>query len=572
MELQALKVIIRKPISVWHLILFTIFLTFYPLTATPSFFDDIDDEILTESLIASMSDAEILSQVFFLGYIGVTPSDTIKKWITTRQIGGVKIFTRNVANLPTLALSIKEMQELAMDGRLEIPLFVATDQEGGWVRHIKHQTSETPGNLALGASGLPRDAFLTGFYIGREMKALGINMNFSPTTDVYSNPSASVIGPRAFSTDPVLTALLSVAYFKGMSKAGVIATAKHFPGHGGASKDSHGHLPIIYADFEVLWNRELVPYRFLIREGLPAIMTAHLAFPQILNDMTASSVSSYFQHDLLRDTLGFEGVTITDDMEMAGVLKGNGNIADACKRALESGNDMILISHTPRFQEKTWKHLLGLMKTDDEFRNRINDATRRIISLKLKTFKGKDAFPLLPDIHNLKERIPDNDAQDFFFENACRSITTIRSREIPFSPQSGEKILLVGQVENFFTEALGRYPEADVARFSFNPFYTSKEADRKRIPDLAQTYDTIIFCIANFNSLDILQTLKELDIKIIVISTLSPVYLMETEWVQTAIAIYGMSSDSFRAGFAVLSGDFVPEGRLPITFLSPQED
>ena len=540
--------------------------------AAPSFFDDVDDAILTESLLASMSAREILSQVFFLGYIGVTPSDNIKKWIEERQIGGVKIFTRNVADLPTLAQSIKEMQELSLKGKHKIPLFIATDQEGGWVRHIKHETSETPGNLALGASGLPRDAFLTGYYIGQELKALGINMNFSPTADVYSNPYASVIGPRAFSADPITTALLSVAYFKGMSKAGIIATAKHFPGHGDASKDSHGHLPVIQADLEVLWNRELVPYRFLIKEGLPAIMTAHLAFPQILNDMTASSVSPYFQRNLLREKMKFNGVTITDDMEMAGVLKGNGNIITACKLALESGNDMILISHTPLYQEKTWSYLLDLMQSDTEFREYIEEAVKRIITLKLKTFKGNNPFPLIPDMNELQDLIPNRDALDFFFESACRSITAIRSEEIPYSPQKEERLLLIGQFDAFFSEALARYPQADTFKFDFNPFYTSKEEDRKSVPALATAYDTIIFCVANFNSLDVLNTLRELDKRIIVISALSPVYLMEAMWVETAIAIYGISTSSFRAGIAALSGDFKPEGRLPINFFTQQEN
>ena len=262
-----------------------------PLFSYPRFFDNRDEAALIESIIEEMTDEELISQVFFLGYHGETPSNTIKRWITRKQIGGVKIFTRNVGDLKTLAQSVSEMQEYAVAGRFQIPLFIATDQEGGWIRHIKHETSETPGNLALGASGLPNDAFLTGYYIGYELRALGINMNFSPTTDVYSNPYASVIGPRSFSADPVNTAILSVAYFKGQQKAGIIATAKHFPGHGDASKDSHGHLPIISADLETLWSRELVPYRFLIKEGLPAIMTGHLAFPNILGDTLPSSIS-----------------------------------------------------------------------------------------------------------------------------------------------------------------------------------------------------------------------------------------------------------------------------------------
>ena len=238
-----------------------------PAHTLPNFWDKTESDKLADSIVESMSDEELLGQVFFLGYLGKTPSSTIKNWITARGVGGVKIFSRNVKSLPMLAAGISEMQELASRTRFGIPLFIATDQEGGWVRHIKFETSVTPGNLALGAERLPEDSYLTGYYIGMELRKLGINMNFAPTIDVYTNPKASVIGPRSFSSDPVEAAVLAVPYFKGMQKAGIISTAKHFPGHGNADKDSHGSLPIIHTSLKTLNARELVPYRFLINEG-----------------------------------------------------------------------------------------------------------------------------------------------------------------------------------------------------------------------------------------------------------------------------------------------------------------
>ena len=171
------------------------------------------------------------------------------------------------------------MQRSAADTRLGIPLFIATDQEGGWVRHVKSKTSITPGNMAIGASGLPYDAYWSGYYIGQELKSIGINMNFAPTVDVYSNIDAHVIGPRAFSQDPLETAQLALAYFKGMEETGVVSTAKHFPGHGNAAEDSHGILPRIDISFDTLWERELLPYRYLIDRDLPTVMSGHLSLP-----------------------------------------------------------------------------------------------------------------------------------------------------------------------------------------------------------------------------------------------------------------------------------------------------
>jgi len=149
------------------------------------------------------------------------------------------------------------MQALAIGSRLKIPLFIATDQEGGWVRHIKNEMLDVAGNLAIGATGLASDSYMTGFYIGSELKILGVNINFAPTVDVYSNPNNTAIGPRSFSSDPVSVAMLGSAYFKGLSASGVISVAKHFPGHGGAELDSHNFLPVVNSSFDTMWNREL---------------------------------------------------------------------------------------------------------------------------------------------------------------------------------------------------------------------------------------------------------------------------------------------------------------------------
>ena len=287
---------------------------------------------LASRIADAMTDDELLGQVFFLGYQGVGPSAEIQHWIKDHSIGGVKLFPRNVSDLTSLARDVALMQRLAERGRFHVPLFVATDQEGGWVRQIKDETSISPGNLALGAVGAPEDSFLTGYYLGRELAALGINMDFAPTADVYSNPEASVIGPRSFGSDPSETGLLSAAYARGMQKAGVITTAKHFPGHGSADKDSHGRLPRIDVTLSQLLDRDLVPYRILIAEGIPAVMTGHLAFPRILGNLTPASLSPFFLQSVLRDRLGFKGMIITDDMEMDGVRSDAGWAAQLVSR------------------------------------------------------------------------------------------------------------------------------------------------------------------------------------------------------------------------------------------------
>lgn len=537
-----------------------------PVPGCLSFWDREPAPVLAPRLADAMSDEDLLGQLVILGYPGPLAESEIPRWVRDRHIGGVKIFPRNVERLPALARDIASLQALAAGTRFRVPLFVATDQEGGWVRQIKDETSIAPGNLALGAAGLPRDASLTGYHLGRELAALGINMNFAPTADVYANRDASVIGPRSFGSDPGMTGLLSAAYAKGMRKAGVLCAAKHFPGHGSADKDSHGKLPVIPAALGELLERDLLPYRILVREGIPAIMTGHLAFPDILGSLTPASLSPYFLQSVLRDRLGFKGIIITDDMEMEGVLGGGIDTPTACRRALEAGNDVVLVSHTPAVQERTWKALLAEMKRSRAFRAVVKDSARRVLETKIAFFRDDHAAPLAPSAATVRAGIPSPGAADFFFQSSCRGITLLKAEGVPWRPGPKEKVLLCGQFPEFIEEGERRIPGADSLHYPFMPFYQARPEDKLRIPVRARTYDTVVFCLANFNSLEILKTLRPLGKKIVVISALSPVYLSEVPWVRTAIAVYGNNRDSFRAGFAALAGDFKPEGRLPVWF------
>jgi beta-N-acetylhexosaminidase len=535
-----------------------------PCDALPSFFDPVEERTLVRSIITAMTPEELLGQVFFLGYQGSRPSSQIENWIRNRSLGGVKIFTRNVASLTSLASDIRRMQEMAMANRFHIPLLVATDQEGGWVRHVRSGSSVTPGNMALGAGGNPGDAYKTGYYLGMELRHLGINMNFAPTVDVYSNPSAIVIGPRAFSSDARFTGLMALAYFQGMQKAGVISTAKHFPGHGDTDKDSHGYLPEVQVSFETLWERDLLPYRFLIKEGLPAVMSGHIAFPKVLKNRLPATVSSFFLRDVLRDRLDFQGVVVTDDLEMDGVHLHQRafDVPSVSIQALEAGNDMVLLSHTPALQERAWYRMMERLRGDRTFRLRVEEAVGRILRLKLQYLKS--GFPILPDVEVVRKRVPLEEAGEFFFDSSCRAVTLLRGEDIPYRGEADERILLIGQKEEFFREGQRRFPGAERYKFPYQPLEWSRNLDRQRVPQLVKGYDTVIFCLTNQNSLEVLRELKGFKGKLFVISALTPVYLSQVPWVESAIAVYSLSGDSFRAGFGALVGDFEAEGRLPL--------
>ncbi|HTP57819.1 MAG TPA: glycoside hydrolase family 3 N-terminal domain-containing protein, partial [Spirochaetia bacterium] len=309
----------------------------------------------------------------------------------------------------------------------------------------------------------------------------------------------------------------------------------------------------------------LIPYRILIREGIPAVMTGHLAFPRILGSLTPASLSPYFLQSLLRDKLGFRGIVITDDKEMEGVLADGLDTPTACLRALEAGNDMVLVSHTPATQELTWKALAAAARSRKAFRSSLKESVTRILATKLRFARSRNA-PADPDPSAVRMRVPAPGARDFFVQVSARAVTLIKGKRIPYRPARGERILLCGQFNEFIEEGLRRFPGADTLLFPFNPFYGARAQDKAAARSRAAGYDTVIFCLANFNSLDVLQELKGLGEKVIVISALSPVYLTDASWVQTAVAVYGDGRDSFRAGFGVLAGDFAATGLLPVSF------
>lgn len=518
------------------------------------------------ALTGAMSDDELLGQVFMLGYPGAAVPPELQRWIEQRGLGGVKLFPRNVTSLKQLAATTAALQEAARRQPRQIPLLIATDQEGGWIRHVKHAASQTPGNLALGAAGLAADAFRTGRYLGAELAALGINMNFAPTVDVYSDPAAAVIGPRAFSSDPVQTGLLAVAFFRGLQSAGVMATAKHFPGHGAADRDSHLVLPRVSADLDQLWQRELVPYRFLIREGIPAVMTGHLAFPEVTGDHESASLSPWFVGTLLRERLGFDGIVLTDDLEMDGAVEAAGSPAQAALAALRAGTDLVMIAHTPDWQRRAWELARARMRTDADFRRQIREAALRVLEGKRAAVSAAPPAPLGPAGAPPEELVPAPGAAEFFFAAAARAVTVLRDGGgLPLAEERG-RTLLVGQHQAFIDAGRRRYPEADAATMPYAPFYSAREPHLSRIPALARGYDTVIYELANYNSLQILQRLEPLAARLVVVSALTPVYLRQVPWVRTAIAVYGTGAASFEAGFGVLAGDYRATGRLPLDF------
>lgn len=534
-----------------------------PLTAL-SFWDKAPNDYLAHEITDQMTDTELFSQILMFGWAGAEPSELLYQWVD-RGLGSVKVFGWNTDDIHQVARSVTALQKKSNSNRFQIPLFVATDQEGGWIRHVKGDTSITPGNMAIGAAGYPADSWYSAYYICKEIKALGINMNFAPTVDLFTDHDSSIIGTRSFGDDPDKAGVLGAAFVAGSHAAGVIPTVKHFPGHGDTNIDSHGRLPVIDIDFDTFKNRELIPYFYLVKEKVPAVMSGHLSFPQIERSGAPASLSKYFLTDLLRTQLGYEGLIITDDMMMVGATSYAGSLSEAFRMAIDAGNDIILSSTTARLNESLWTKNLELMTENADFRARVKEAAYRVIKAKLDYFKATNIIPapLYPDPDAVDSSIPDRAGETFFLEQACRSVTVERGI-LPLTQQNAGRVLLMGSLNSFFESAKVHYPQAGEFRFTYDTGPNETQWVLDNIPNIAGAYDTVIICVSSENHLKIAEYFKNSNKKVIILSTMSPVLVEKMTWADTILLGYSWRCDySLKAMVSALAGDFTPTGIKP---------
>ncbi|MFH2115700.1 MAG: glycoside hydrolase family 3 N-terminal domain-containing protein [Spirochaetota bacterium] len=522
--------------------------------------DGVDQEIALDALMLDMSDEERLGQLFMLSYGGDVPTTLLYSWIRLRGIGGIKIFGWNADDTVKLGAAIAAIQDAAAQGPHNVPPFVATDQEGGWIRHVKGNTSITPGNMAIGASAWPSDSYRSALYIGTELSALGITMNFAPTVDLATRPDSTIIGSRAFSHDPMETAVLAAAWSRGMADSGVFATAKHFPGHGDTALDSHGILPVLNIDMETLWARELVPYRILVAEGLPVIMSGHLAYPLITGNREPASLSSTMINGLLRGRIGYDGVVITDDLMMHGAAS-PGGLAETCERAIRAGNDILMFSKTLALDDPVWTRLLALYRRDDSFKTRVDESARRVIRAKLDWLLPRGERGLYP-MADPETVMRTDESRIFFFEQALRSATMLGDGAV--DPDGLGSMLVAGQFADFFPEALRRFPDAEVFHFAYLPGERANTDDLASFKGKLDGVDTVLVCVANPASAEYARAVVKAGKRLLVISVLSPAAAVEFIPNGTVAAVYSYARESFTAAFAILVGEVEAVGRLPV--------
>jgi beta-N-acetylhexosaminidase len=290
-----------------------------------------------EGLGVNMDLRRRVGQLFMLGIPGPEVTTEDAALLREYRPGGVILFARNLENAAQIVRLTNDLQALSPDN----PLLIAVDQEGGRVSRLPAGFTIFPPCAVLGRCGSADLAYRAAAVTAAELRAVGINMNMAPVLDVHTNPENPIIGDRAFSGQAAQVSELGRATLAGLQDHGVVACGKHFPGHGDTARDSHKELPVVTGSRERLSAVELAPFRDAIQHGVAAIMTAHVLYPALDADLPAT-LSPAILSGLLRAELGYDGLVLTDDLEMHAILDHYG-IGDAAVRAVQAGADVLLI-------------------------------------------------------------------------------------------------------------------------------------------------------------------------------------------------------------------------------------
>lgn len=280
-----------------------------------------------------------IGQLFMLSYDGVEPPQEVREYFRRFNIGGVILFADNYENPQQLRDACRLIQR-EMRGEGAPRVLIATDHEGGRVQRFRGGFTRLPPMAAL-SGGHPHETRRQIAAAARELAAAGIDFNLAPVVDLVSADAPGAIGDRAFSEDPEVASRHVAAAVRGLADGGVLSCAKHFPGHGATSTDSHHSLPSIDATYDALDQRDLTPFRAAIAAGVDAVMTAHVVYPNAGDAELPASLSPFWLSEALRNRLGFSGLAISDALEMR-AIRNSWSPAEAGLQALQAGSDMLI--------------------------------------------------------------------------------------------------------------------------------------------------------------------------------------------------------------------------------------
>jgi len=496
----------------------------------------------------------------------------VKSLIENHKIGGLIFFKGNSIQEAEL---INDFQSLS-----ETPLLISADFERGTKMRLD-DGSLFPSNMGIGATRNPELAYKMGLQIAKECRAIGVHQNYSPVMDVNNNPLNPIINVRSFGESPELVSTMGDAMIKGLQDGNTIATAKHFPGHGDTDIDSHNDLPVINFGKDRLDKIEIAPFKSAIKNGVMSVMIAHLAFPEIEKEpFVPASLSKSIVDGLLINELGFDGLIVTDALNMQGITK-HFSTEEVALKCVNAGIDLILM---PQGEELTISTIETAVKNGTISVDRIDRSVTKILNAKkwLKLYDNK-----LVDVSKISSVVNNSDAQSLSQQIADESITLVKnsSKTLPFKKSSNPDKVVVVSLNNgndkvnsdFFSNEFNPKTSgyfSNVTTFDLSGEIAAEETVNYILENNFETVVIPVYAKVKImtgtvglpkSQLDLINTLVAKGKKVIVISYGNPYLIQGFPGVDSYICAYGDSEASIRGSLKAIFGDINFKGKLPVS-------
>lgn len=587
-----------------------------------------------DEIVGQMSEREKITQMLMPAFrqwkdsgsgsslVNVTAMNgELEEVLKDYKFGGVILFAQNLATTDQMVELTNGLQQANAEGQ-NIPLLIATDQEGGSVVRLGSGCRMT-GNMALGATHDERAAYDTGNIMGSELASVGINVDFAPVMDTNDNPKNPVIGLRSFSDDPNLVAKLGVKMIEGLHRNNIVTALKHFPGHGNTSTDSHTTMPVVYKTMDELKKVELVPFQAGIDAGTDMIMTTHIEYPNIISEelptknkdqngnpimmKPPATLSKEILTGLMRDQMHYKGVIVTDSMGMQGITD-NFLPEDAAIYAIKAGVDIVLMPVVTQSLSDVHNNLdpvIDAIETaeagDAELQARIEESARRVVQLKIsRNLMSPGKTPIEKKIAKAEAVVGSSAHHDRERQIADEAVTVVKNdaNTLPIRPKADQKILLVGAYSNeppalqFGLQQLIQEKKIPGVQFSSMYYYNNRIPDADMKSAIAQADYVIAITETSSESAlnpaswitrnprNIVQWSKEAGKPCVLVSIDKPYDVANYPDADTMLAVYGASGmdpteggvrpktnygPNIPAAMDIIFGAYQPRGTLPVS-------
>lgn len=531
----------------------------------------------TESKLRSMSLREKIAQMIITYSDGYSLSENSDEYqrlsnlIVNEKVGGVIFFKGNAVQEAELINSLQSISET--------PLLMSADFERGTNMRLD-DGSLFPSNMALGATRNTDLAYQMGLQIAKECRAIGIGQNYAPVVDINNNSDNPIINVRSYGEDPELVSMMGDAFIKGMQDGNVIATAKHFPGHGDTDIDSHSDLPVLNFDRDRLDNLELIPFKNAIKNNVMSVMIAHLSLPSLDNESNVpASLSKNIINGLLINEMNFIGLVVTDALNMAGVVK-HFSAEEVALRCVNAGVDLILM---PQGESVTISAIENAVISGTLSEEQINNSVRKILNAKewLKLNENK-----ISDVNKVSLIVNSDEAKKISRQIADESLTLVKNdgNIVPFNNSSEQSCLIVslnnGNEKANSDYFLNRF--TDLNKFKSFSYY-DLTGNINGINDIvadAANYDVIIVPIyakvkiktgtvgLPETQISLINSLIAAGKKVVVVSFGNPYLIQGFPDVNSYICAYADAGTSIDAAIDSFYGTIKFKGKLPVSISS----